>query len=334
MTGQSRFSIIPSAALDDPKISAMDLRVLALIGSYTGKDMTCYPRQSTLADRLGVARETINRAVMSLAKAGYLVVIQQRRGDGGQRENLYQVRLDPDVKSLEKAPPPVIHRSHPLCATDHTPCDPQITPRTRTIRTRTIRTNPLTPKGGTHSPESLFEDEDESALSPKTPHPPSSARPPAPHEGEAVGKEAPAKSRERSSRAKVKAQLAKIDVDPSRLIDAVRSWASSPDAKKDGGQFAPALDRWFRDGKYEHYLPAASGAGDKGDCEDTPDHLAGSARGQLLLGLFRTLAETGKWHGRHFGEEFHPTQDLIPVGMGYDRWFYQRFGLAEREGAQ
>lgn len=92
---QSRLSIIPSRAVADEELTATQLRVLLAIGSYTGKDQSAYPKQSTIAEAIGIARETVNRAIKALAKRGYIEVHEQRRSDGGQAANLYVVKLDP-----------------------------------------------------------------------------------------------------------------------------------------------------------------------------------------------------------------------------------------------
>lgn len=92
----------------------MQLRVLLAIGSFTSKDQECFPKQKTIADLLGIARETVNRACGRLTELGYVRVEHQHRADGGQRENLYRVILDPCDRPVT---PPVISK-------DHTPCDP------------------------------------------------------------------------------------------------------------------------------------------------------------------------------------------------------------------
>jgi DNA-binding Lrp family transcriptional regulator len=69
--------------------------VLCAIGSFTSKDQTAYPRQSTIAELLGITRQTVNQACKRLQEAGYLEIHNQFRDDGAQSSNLYFVRLDP-----------------------------------------------------------------------------------------------------------------------------------------------------------------------------------------------------------------------------------------------
>lgn len=115
---QSRLCIIPSDAVSDKRLTHVQLRVLLAIGSYTGKDRAAFPKQQTVADMLGLARETVNRALAALKRFGYIEIQHQKRADGGQRENLYWVKLDP----IEQAPcdEPV---TPPVTLFDHTPHD-------------------------------------------------------------------------------------------------------------------------------------------------------------------------------------------------------------------
>jgi DNA-binding transcriptional MocR family regulator len=115
---QSRLCIIPSEAVSDKRLTHVQLRVLLAIGSYTGKDRAAFPKQQTVADMLGLARETVNRALAALKRFGYIEIEHQKRADGGQKENLYWVKLDP----LEKVPcdEPV---TPPVTLFDHTPRD-------------------------------------------------------------------------------------------------------------------------------------------------------------------------------------------------------------------
>lgn len=129
---QSRLSIIPSRAIADPDLTATQLRVLGAIGSFTGRDQSAYPKQSTLAELLGIARETVNRAVKALAKAGYIEVKAQKRADGGQTANLYFVKLDPCDATIT---PPVTVGITP-------PVTPAITPN-RTIHINDTNSNEL-----------------------------------------------------------------------------------------------------------------------------------------------------------------------------------------------
>lgn len=145
---QSRLSIIPSRAVSDSELTATHLRVLCAIGSFTGKDQSAYPKQSTIAEVIGVTRETVNRAIKLLKERGYVDVADQYRDDGGQRASLYSVRLDP---CDDEVTPPVIAK---------TPCDPVVTPPVTSTITPPV-THAITPK---NDPIERYTDTDVSVL--------------------------------------------------------------------------------------------------------------------------------------------------------------------------
>ena len=117
---QSRLCIVPSEAVSDARLTHVQLRVLLAIGSFTGKDEAAFPKQQTIADMLGLARETVNRAIGALKRFGYIEVEAQKRPDGGQKESLYWVKLDPLGQ-----PPCDATVTPPVTLSDHTPCDVQ-----------------------------------------------------------------------------------------------------------------------------------------------------------------------------------------------------------------
>ena len=117
---QSRLCIVPSEAVSDARLTHVQLRVLLAIGSFTGKDKAAFPKQQTIADMLGLARETVNRAIGALKRFGYIEVEAQKRPDGGQKESLYWVKLDPLGQ-----PPCDATVTPPVTLSDHTPCDVQ-----------------------------------------------------------------------------------------------------------------------------------------------------------------------------------------------------------------
>lgn len=110
---QARFAMVPVDAITDDALTATQLRVLLVIGSYLSRDNSAFPKQKTIADTLGIARETVNRSVKVLVERRYIAVTHRKRDDGGQRENLYHVLLDPCDPSI----------TAPVTQEDHTPCD-------------------------------------------------------------------------------------------------------------------------------------------------------------------------------------------------------------------
>lgn len=70
----------------------------------------------------------------------------------------------------------------------------------------------------------------------------------------------PQPGRTRSSRKQVQAAYAGVlkAYDHAEVMRAVGMYLRSPDAKKDGGQFVPALHRWLRDERFTAWLEAAT----------------------------------------------------------------------------
>jgi len=70
----SRLAVVPSRAVDDARVSAPALRVLLALGSYTDSDGWCFPKQSTISDRLRLSRQTVCGHVRDLVALGYVEV--------------------------------------------------------------------------------------------------------------------------------------------------------------------------------------------------------------------------------------------------------------------
>ncbi|WP_370372560.1 helix-turn-helix domain-containing protein [Henriciella pelagia] len=90
---QARYSIIPSAAIEDDRLTPLDLRVLAVIGTFLGKDLVCWPSQSTIAEKAKCTRQSVNLSVKKLSELGYLEVIQTA-SKGMKKALKYRVILD------------------------------------------------------------------------------------------------------------------------------------------------------------------------------------------------------------------------------------------------
>ena len=97
-----RFSIIPAAAVTDPRLEGRDLQVLCLFGRHIDRNGWCRRSQVKMADELGCARSTLQSSIERLVEAGWLL----KRGSKedvhapGERSSAfeYRVMLDtPDV---------------------------------------------------------------------------------------------------------------------------------------------------------------------------------------------------------------------------------------------
>src|SRR4051794_112350 len=92
MTGHSgRFAITPARAVEDRRLGDAAYRLLACLGTYADKDGWCWPSMPTLADRLGITRQAVQRSIRQLAEIGYIEVEPRRRPDGSQDRNRYRL---------------------------------------------------------------------------------------------------------------------------------------------------------------------------------------------------------------------------------------------------
>jgi DNA-binding MarR family transcriptional regulator len=104
------FSLMPSRAISDIRLSRNDLRILGALCTYTSPKGICYPNQETLYKNTGIARPNISRAIKRLTKFGYirhLVSKGKKQPKSFRRGNRYQVLIRgdetlPSQKEVEK----------------------------------------------------------------------------------------------------------------------------------------------------------------------------------------------------------------------------------------
>lgn len=97
---QSRFAIVPTAAIMDSSLTATQMRVLMVIATFSDRNNESWPRQSQIGEAAGIARETVNRAIKVLVEKGYVKSIERRRNDGSRTSNRYMVLLDGDIPDM------------------------------------------------------------------------------------------------------------------------------------------------------------------------------------------------------------------------------------------
>jgi hypothetical protein len=258
---ESRYAQINADAIDDTELTLTDLRVLGVIGYHSGRKKPAWPKQATIASRLKVTRETVNRSIRRLHRKGYIDIAHQFRDDGGQRESYYFPRFDPEIevqpvevtvrgKTLALVPR-VIPASQgesdaavtpPVTQLDHTPCD-EATSHLEEQPTRTPHMNITPNPRGNRSKAASSKSKPTIAAPVKA-------------EFDQLWKLWPAPGRERSkSRDHVLEQFAKAAgfAPASHIVEAAAVFVRKTDAK-----FVPGLDRWLRDRKFEHFLPQAA----------------------------------------------------------------------------
>ena len=65
----SRFAPVPSAAVDDERLSNLDLLVLMALGYHTDAAGWCWPSQSTIAKKARLNRTTVTACIPSFLAA-------------------------------------------------------------------------------------------------------------------------------------------------------------------------------------------------------------------------------------------------------------------------
>lgn len=105
----ARYSILPARAVFDGRLSAMELRVLAALGTYSDNEGWCFPSQKTLTERLDCSRSSVGAAIKKLVEIGYVQVRARTSKGKGKVGNEYRVdtTLPPQVEAerpMSKSP--------------------------------------------------------------------------------------------------------------------------------------------------------------------------------------------------------------------------------------
>ncbi|MHA7900789.1 MAG: helix-turn-helix domain-containing protein [Henriciella sp.] len=273
---RARYSFTPANAWLDDELTLLQCRLLGLIGSYLDQNREAWPSQTTLSERLNCSRRSVTTAIKVLKNKGYIRVENRYRDDGGQTSNLYLVNLDEVSRNFH--PPEKSGLRTPPEAQD---CAPPAQPRLLTMKE---------PIEGTQLTDTARELRDQ------------------------IWSLAPDISRKRSSKKKVEAAL-KVQLktqSPEQLLSAWKNYLSDPDTKRDGFKFVPAIDRWFRDQRYESWL-----------CK--PDQKELQTRDEKMDFFFKLFAEEGKWWGFNQGFPIHPHSPK--AAAEYPEHLYKKYGV-------
>ena len=111
----SRFAPVPSVAVDDERLSNLDLLVLMALGYHTDAAGWCWPSQSTIAKKARLNRTTVTACIKTLIKLGYVELYRPENGDLSKTR--YRVIMD-----TARAPEAIVTQPvAPLVATDDKP---------------------------------------------------------------------------------------------------------------------------------------------------------------------------------------------------------------------
>ena len=72
--------------------------VLVVLADAADDQGVCWPRVSTIAERVGVSRRTVQRSIQYLVQRNLIVVEPRLRNDGSSSLNRYRLRLVEGVK--------------------------------------------------------------------------------------------------------------------------------------------------------------------------------------------------------------------------------------------
>jgi len=119
-----RLAILQAAAVEDARVGPAALRVLVGLSSYADRDGWAWPKQRTLAERLGISRQAVGRQLHKLAVYGYIAIeAQPTRASGARRALRYRVCFELVVPPEHSRPvqPQVAREEQPEVARRATP---------------------------------------------------------------------------------------------------------------------------------------------------------------------------------------------------------------------
>ena len=103
MSADPRYTLFAARAVFDDRLTAMDVRVLAALGTFTDRQGWCFPSQSTIAKKLGTGRTRVNGSIKALVAAGYVQAVEQWKEGGAQTVSLYRVLMDINAPEAAEA---------------------------------------------------------------------------------------------------------------------------------------------------------------------------------------------------------------------------------------
>lgn len=203
-------------------ISPTETLLLLAIADRASGEGLCFPSNTFLAEMTKLSRRTVVSTMKALEGRGILKRTPRRRGDGSHSSN--EIWLDTDALGGATDSPP-LERETVGGRERAAPLEPRTNQEDRTNARESARLP------GLHDPKpALFEE---------------------------AWKAFPTVGRQRSSKLKSKPQWDKAKAragGEAKLLTAVKRFAESPDALKDGGNYVKAFDLWLRDGRWEYWL--------------------------------------------------------------------------------
>ena len=69
---QSKFGLVDADVIQDSELSLRAKAIYALLSTYANRERECYPSVSSLCDRAGVSRRTMERILKELIEKNYV----------------------------------------------------------------------------------------------------------------------------------------------------------------------------------------------------------------------------------------------------------------------
>ena len=250
-----RYSVIPSRAVYDTRLTPRAMRVLCALGVHSDSDGWCFPDQKTIAKDLAMSRARVSGAIVELAEFGYIACELRVQKGKGMRGLWYRVILDtpgkPPIEDATSASGAVTKREHRRRAEQNGETGP-VSPNGNTGAGVTKRCEPVLPNGNTGY---IVERPNRTRI-PLNP----------PQAGEARARKSKSKRGRRraveprefveawelwtkagSNRTAALKAWREHRASGKRKLGAVRAYLASKQAQAENGRFVPYMQRWLRD---------------------------------------------------------------------------------------
>ena len=101
----SRLTILNAQVLMDKDLTLTDLRVYGAICMFANTHSSiCFPKQQTIADRLGINVPMVSKSVGVLVEKGYILKGAKVGADGRKKQNYYTIKYDIILQENELMP--------------------------------------------------------------------------------------------------------------------------------------------------------------------------------------------------------------------------------------
>lgn len=97
------YGFVPKKLMKAKDISSNTKLVLCYLLSYTGAGCTAFPQQKDIAESLGISMRTVVKCIHESIENGYLKKIQEQRGQGIGKRNIYDLLFMREFPSARNA---------------------------------------------------------------------------------------------------------------------------------------------------------------------------------------------------------------------------------------